>query len=144
MRGMLGKQGPTSIHRVCPKQDETNGALGGKFPCCKSVTWAWYLFLLLLHYLWSQSTTGHKKKKETKQQHGRKPNSYDSTQLTENITSYDKSDVNAMLTSTGLTVTILKAWSWPYHTHFLTLPLTRFQVSERTVYRHSVTKEVLT
>lgn len=51
------------------------------------------------------------KKKGTKQQHGRKPNSYDSTQLTENITSYDKSDVSAMLTSTGLTVTILKAWS---------------------------------
>lgn len=37
---MMGKQGPSSIHCVCPKQDETNGALSGKFPCCKSVTWA--------------------------------------------------------------------------------------------------------
>lgn len=48
----------------------------------------------------------------------RKPNSYDNTQLTENITSYDKTDDGAMLSSIGLTVTIHEPTihiSWLYY-----------------------------
>lgn len=89
------------VHRVNPNREKTSRALSRKFPCCKSVTWAWCLFLLLLHYLWSQSTTG-LFENETATQH--KQSSCDRSRLTENIAN-SKSDVASIM----LTVSILKA-----------------------------------